>query len=174
MPSGKSHDRITLWLLPVVLTGAFVVTTDVPLTVIVSISFLLGGFMIGPDLDIQSVQYRRWGPVRWIWYPYKALIKHRSTWSHGPVIGTLVRVIYLGVWVVLFTSIGILAINYFWQAQLSWAIIAPTLRSLFAQYLQEWLALLVGLELGALSHYTSDWLTSAFKKKRRKQRRRKK
>ena len=173
MPSGKNHDRITLWLLPVVLASAFMVTIDVPLTVIASIAFLLGGFMMGPDLDIQSVQYRRWGPVRWIWYPYQVLIKHRSAWSHGPLLGTLVRVLYLGAWIALFTSLGILAVNHFWQAQLTWDLLEPTLSSLLVRYWQGWLALLVGLELGALSHYTSDWLVSAFKKKRRKQRRRK-
>lgn len=173
MPSGKSHDRITLWLLPVVLAAAFMVTLEVPLTVIVSIAFLIGGFMMGPDLDIQSVQYRRWGPVRWIWYPYQRLIKHRSTWSHGPVVGTLVRVVYLGAWIALFVAAGVLALNYFWQAQLSWHMIGSALGRFFAQYIEEWLALLAGLEFGALSHYTSDWLTSAFKKKRRQRRRKK-
>ncbi|MDV3351963.1 metal-binding protein [Leptolyngbyaceae cyanobacterium CCMR0082] len=169
MPSGKHHDRITLWLLPLVLIGAFFITLDMPLTVIVGLSFLLSGLMMGPDLDIQSVQYRRWGLMRWIWYPYQVAIKHRSRWSHGPLIGTIVRVLYLGVWIALFATVGVLAINHFWQAQLSWQRLEPILVSLFVQYWREWLALLVGLELGALSHYTSDWLVSAYKKKRRHQ-----
>ena len=173
MPSGKHHDRITLWLLPMVLVGAFFVTVDMPTAVIIAVSFLLSGLMMGPDLDIQSVQYRRWGPVRWIWYPYQVLVKHRSRWSHGPIIGTLVRVIYLAVWVVLFVVFGVTTINHFWQAQLSWEIMQPVLRDLFVQYAREWLALLVGLELGALSHYTSDWLASTLKKKRRQGRHRK-
>ncbi|MEA5463342.1 metal-binding protein [Leptothoe sp. PORK10 BA2] len=174
MPSGKSHDRITLWLLPGVLTGAFMLTIDVPLTIIVSISFLIGGFMMGPDLDIQSIQYRRWGPVRWIWSPYQMMVKHRSPWSHGPVIGTLVRVVYLGIWIGLFMVLGVLAVNHFWQAQLSWSMLETTLMSLFARYGKQWLALLAGLELGALSHYTSDWLASMIKKKKRKRRHQKK
>ena len=168
MPSGKEHDRITLWLLPLVVIGTFLITVDMPTAVIVAVSFLLSGFMMGPDLDIQSVQYRRWGPIRWIWYPYQVLVKHRSKWSHGPIIGTLVRVIYLAAWVVLFMVLGVLAINHLWQAQLSWALMRPVLRDLFVPYAQEWLALLVGLELGALSHYTSDWLASAIKKQRRR------
>ena len=167
MPSGKSHDRITLWLLPVVLAATFVFTVDMPLTVMVGISFLLGGLMMGPDLDIQSVQYRRWGPVRWIWYPYQEMVKHRSTWSHGPVIGTLVRVAYLGVWIGLFMVIGVVTINHFWQAQLSWPMVEPALKRVMTRYSKQWLALLAGLEVGALSHYTSDWLASTVKKKRR-------
>lgn len=170
MPSGKQHDRITLWLLPVVLAGAFMATVDVPRTVIVSIAFLIGGFMMGPDLDIYSVQYQRWGPMRWIWYPYQVMIKHRSTWSHGPLVGTLVRVFYLGAWIVLFASLGVLVSNHFWQTQLTWDRLEPTLSTLLIRYSKEWLALLIGLELGALSHYTSDWITSALKQKRPKKR----
>ncbi|NEQ51580.1 MAG: metal-binding protein [Leptolyngbya sp. SIO3F4] len=173
MPSGKHHDQITLWLLPMVLVSAFFITVDMPTAVIVAVSFLLSGLMMGPDLDIQSVQYRRWGPIRWIWYPYQVLVKHRSKWSHGPIIGTLVRVIYLAVWVALFATLGVIAINHLWQAKLSWKMIQPVLQDLFVQYIREWLALLAGLELGALSHYTSDWLASGLKKKRRQGRRRK-
>lgn len=173
MPSGKRHDRITLWLLPLVLAGAFVILLDMPLTVIVGLSFLLSGFMMGPDLDIQSVQYRRWGLMRWIWYPYQVVVKHRSRWSHGPLIGTVVRVLYLSVWIALFAIAGVLIINHFWQAQLSWHRLEPILSSLFVRYWKEWLALLVGLELGALSHYTSDWIASALTKKRRNRSRRK-
>lgn len=173
MPSGKHHDRITLWLLPLVVGGTFAITVDLAMTIIVGTSFLLSGFMMGPDLDIQSVQYRRWGPLRWLWYPYQVLVKHRSKWSHGPLVGTLVRVIYLSVWIALFATAGMVAINHFWQAQLSWQRLEPMLGNLFVRYWQEWLALLVGLELGALSHYTSDWIASAHNKKRRHRGRRK-
>ncbi|MEM6255127.1 MAG: metal-binding protein [Cyanobacteria bacterium P01_D01_bin.156] len=168
MPSGKNHDRITLWLLPVVLAGAFMLTLDIALTVLVSIAFLIGGFMMGPDLDIQSVQYRRWGPIRWIWYPYQVAVKHRSVWSHGPLIGTILRVVYLALWIALFTIIGIVAINHFWQAQLSWSLLEPVLIQLALRYWPIGLAILVGLELGALSHYTSDWLVSSFKRQQRR------
>ncbi len=27
--------------------------------------------MFGPDLDIYSVQFQRWGFLRWIWLPYQ-------------------------------------------------------------------------------------------------------
>ncbi|MEL7504973.1 MAG: metal-binding protein [Cyanobacteria bacterium J06554_6] len=177
MPSGKTHDRITLWLLPAVLAAAFYLTLDTPLTVIVCIGFLLGGFMMGPDLDIHSVQYKRWGPLKWIWYPYQVALKHRSHWSHGPVIGTAVRVLYFAVWVALFGIVTVEIMNQLWDAQLTWRELRETVQGSFAAYIWEWVALVIGLELGALSHYVSDWTGSGIKRrfgKRRKQSRKRK
>lgn len=36
------------------------------------------------------------------WYPYARLFAHRSFWTHFPIIGTLVRVIYLAPYIVFF------------------------------------------------------------------------
>ncbi|MEO0457008.1 MAG: metal-binding protein [Cyanobacteria bacterium P01_A01_bin.114] len=165
MPSGKTHDRITLWGLPLVLTAAFYLTLDISLTVIACIGFLIGGFMMGPDLDIRSVQYRRWGPLRWIWLPYQRVIKHRSRWSHGPIIGTLIRVLYFGFWVGLFSLVLIDLLNALWDAQLTWDDLRNTMQ---ASTLREWVSLMIGLELGALSHYGSDYLGSRGKRRRRR------
>ena len=55
---------------------------------------VFGGLMFGPDLDIQSKQYTRWGVFRFLWFPYKVVFRHRSRWSHGLVFGTLIRVVY--------------------------------------------------------------------------------
>jgi uncharacterized metal-binding protein len=30
-----------------------------------------------------------------LWYPYALLIPHRSAWSHAPVMGTALRLLYL-------------------------------------------------------------------------------
>src|SRR5947208_3323060 len=57
-------------------------------------TMLFGGFMFGPDLDIQSKQYTRWRIFRFLWFPYKVMFKHRSRWSHGIIFGTLIRVLY--------------------------------------------------------------------------------
>ncbi|NEP18699.1 MAG: metal-binding protein [Leptolyngbya sp. SIO4C1] len=174
MPSGKTHDRITLWGLPLVLTAAFYLTLDITLTVIVCISFLVGGFMMGPDLDIHSVQYRRWGPLRWIWLPYQKTIKHRSQLSHGPVIGTVLRVLYLGLWIALFGLVAIELLTLLGAVQLTWADLRSTVQVSAMTYFSEWMAPIVGLELGALSHYVSDHIGSQLKKQRRKRQRRRK
>ena len=64
-------------------------------TLIVAGEFLFSGLMFGPDLDIYSVQYKRWGYLRWLWIPYQKTLKHRSFFSHGLIIGTTIRLIYL-------------------------------------------------------------------------------
>ena len=94
MPSGKTHDAITLLLAAPAFAAVFAVTADVGATVAVTVSFLFGGFMFGPDLDTVSKQYSRWRFLRPLWLPYRAAFKHRSRWSHGLIFGTLLRVVY--------------------------------------------------------------------------------
>ena len=164
MPSGRTHDRITLWSLPLIVTLSFKATSDLLLTLIVSSGFLFGGFMFGPDLDIHSVQYMRWGWFRWIWLPYRGSMRHRSILSHGPILGTILRVFYLSLWLALL-SIGLLEIlNSAGHTEVTWPEFRATVSQALKTHIREWIALLVGLELGALSHYISDWLVSAFKR----------
>ena len=164
MPSGRTHDRITLWSLPLVAGATFGQTRSSSLTLLVSTGFLIGGLMFGPDLDIYSRQYQRWGWFRWIWLPYRKLMRHRSFWSHGPIVGTVLRLAYLGVWL----------------SAVSWVCVAiasglgyplPDLPTA-SQYSQQWIlqyspeivAACLGLEIGALSHASSDWIGSAYKR----------
>lgn len=174
MPSGRTHDRITLWTLPLVVAAAGRLTLDWRLTGVVAAGFLLGGLALGPDLDIHSVQYKRWGWFRWIWLPYRGSMRHRSRWSHGPIIGTVVRVLYLGVWLGLGGLLVLELLNGLGQTQMTWGEVGAGLGRSFRQYGWEWLALLVGLELGALSHYSSDWLVSSVKREARKYKKQKK
>ena len=94
MPSGKTHDIITIFLTAPVFAGSYIVTRDFWLSTFVSAGFLFGGFMFGPDLDTASKQYSRWSFVKFLWFPYRTFFKHRSRWSHGLIFGTLFRVIY--------------------------------------------------------------------------------
>ncbi|MGD1867117.1 MAG: metal-binding protein [Phormidesmis sp.] len=175
MPSGRTHDRITFWCLPAVVIPTALITRSPVITSIVSASFLIGGLMLGPDLDIHSVQYTRWGPLRWIWLPYQIAIKHRSPISHGPIIGTALRVLYLSFWLALFALLSVETLNWVWDAKLSWEILRDPFRNLFQKYVIEWVAVVVGLELGSVSHSVSDsigsYLVSKRKKKKRKKRR---
>src|SRR5918997_2224667 len=94
MPSGKTHDAIT-WLAAVpAAVAAWLVTESVLLAAVVTGATLFGGLMFGPDLDIQSRQYTRWGVFRFLWFPYKLFFRHRSRLTHGIVLGTLIRVVY--------------------------------------------------------------------------------
>src|SRR5215216_3865705 len=91
MPSGKTHDAITVLLAAPTFAAAWGLTGQLSLALLATVSMLFGGFMFGPDLDIQSRQYTRWGIFRFLWFPYKFVFRHRSRWSHGLVFGTLIR-----------------------------------------------------------------------------------
>lgn len=172
MPSGRTHDRITLWCLPPVVGLTFGLTNSPSLTVMTALSFLVGGFMLGPDLDIHSIQYKRWGPLRWLWLPYQKALKHRSRLSHGPVVGTALRVAYLALWMALFTPLTALVLNTLWDARLTWQNLAAILLYLLDHYATEWVAILIGLELGAISHSASDAVGSYLGRRKRHQKKR--
>jgi uncharacterized metal-binding protein len=181
MPSGRTHDSITLWSLPIVAGTTFGLTRNGNLTLLVSGGFLFSGLMFGPDLDIYSQQYKRWGWLRWIWLPYRKSLRHRSRLSHGLIVGTIGRILYLMLWMVLLGSLGILGVaiaqeflgmdsNWQVSAQRHFSISSDWIGRSLSQYWMEWMALILGLELGAMSHSVSDWMGSAAKrwKKRRK------
>jgi uncharacterized metal-binding protein len=53
--------------------------------------------MFNGDLDIESAPYHRWFFLRFIWIPYQSMFGHRSMFTHGLIIGTVVRILYIGV-----------------------------------------------------------------------------
>ncbi|KAM3112315.1 metal-binding protein [Phormidesmis sp. 146-33] len=174
MPSGRTHDSITLWSLPIVAGAAFVQTQSGNLTLILSGCFLFSGLMFGPDLDIYSQQYKRWGVLRWIWLPYRKSVRHRSVLSHGLIIGTGLRILYLSAWIALLVSILILgaAIAHSldrWQsiAQQRFVVSLESIVRSLQQHPREWIAAAIGLELGSLSHSLSDWVGSRYKQLKR-------
>lgn len=167
MPSGRTHDQITLWGLPPVMGVTFTLTRNPAVTAIVSIAYLMGGFMLGPDLDIHSIQYKRWGPIRWIWLPYQKALSHRSRLSHGPIVGTAIRVIYLALWIGLLAIFITGILNALWDAQLTWLSLSQTFRYSLRHYLTQWIAILIGLEVGAMSHSVSDAIGSYWVRKKK-------
>jgi uncharacterized metal-binding protein len=94
MPSGRTHDTITVLLAVPTFAAAWGMTGSVSLATVATVAMLFGGLMFGPDLDILSRQYTRWGPLRVLWWPYRVAFRHRSRWSHGIIFGTLIRVVY--------------------------------------------------------------------------------
>lgn len=168
MPSGRTHDRITLWSLPWVAGLTFVLTRSGNLTLLVVGAYLFSGLMFGPDLDLNSRPYKRWGWLRWIWIPYQKTLRHRSFWSHGPIIGTTLRVIYLLVWVCILVMLGLAFVLLFWGIGWSWTLFSQFalgwLSRSFLQHQAEWLATFIGLEVGAMSHALSDWGGSTHKR----------
>lgn len=94
MPSGKTHDAITFLFVAPVFAVVWKFTENAAIASVITVAFLFGGLMFGPDLDTMSKQYTRWSILRFLWYPYQAFFKHRSRWSHGLIFGTLLRVVY--------------------------------------------------------------------------------
>jgi uncharacterized metal-binding protein len=169
MAAGLTHDRITKICLPLVAISGWVLTRRVELTIGLAASFLFSGLMFGPDLDIHSVQTQRWGWFQWLWQPYRKLVPHRSLLSHGPILGTLGRVLYLGLWVALVLSVG-----HFGR---QWLGFSPRQEQQFLVMSRQWAidhgpllwTMLLGLELGAMSHYVADLISSASKKGKNRQ-----
>lgn len=174
MPSGATHDRITLACLPAVGGIALLASRSASITLSLAGSFLFSGLMFGPDLDIYSVQFKRWGLLRWIWRPYQKGLQHRSWLSHGPIVGTAFRLLYLGLWAMLLGTIafGIGIANRWtvWDWQ-NIALARETILRFGLQFSWEIGAALIGLELGAMSHSFSDGLGSAWGRWRKRNRR---
>lgn len=105
MPSGKTHTRIDLLLLIVMmgiagyfwsdLTDAFGRDEFAEYGAIFVVAYLFGTFLLSPDMDLNtSDPMKNWGLLRLLWRPYANVFKHRGI-SHMPILGTLTRVIYI-------------------------------------------------------------------------------
>ena len=94
MPSGKTHDTVTLLLSAPAFSVAYFASNDLRIASLIAAGFLFGGLMFGPDLDTASRQYSRWGYLRVLWFPYRRFFRHRSRWSHGLIFGAFLRVVY--------------------------------------------------------------------------------
>jgi uncharacterized metal-binding protein len=163
MPSGRTHDRLTFWSLPPITGGTFWLTNKIELTLILTAAFLFSGLMFGPDLDIYSIQFKRWGWLRWIWLPYQKTLRHRSLLSHGLIIGTVLRVLYLSTILAVIAFVFVAIAQLIWGFAWNWQQFAwTTFKAIEKNYRTEALFLLLGLELGSFSHSLSDWIGSAY------------
>jgi uncharacterized metal-binding protein len=172
MPSGRTHDLITFLLVAPTAAAAYYFTSNWTIVAIISATMVFGGLMFGPDLDIQSRQYARWGPLRFLWWPYKTILPHRSRWSHSILLGTFIRVIYFLAVITLALAASLYIRDAFIRGagmgveELTgafarvWEILSPIKRD----YL---IAAFIGLWIGATSHTVSDVLGSFFKSVRR-------
>ncbi|MEB3213079.1 MAG: metal-binding protein [Leptolyngbyaceae bacterium] len=167
MPSGYTHDRITLWSLPLVATLSFIRTRNSTLTLLLLAGFLFGALMLGPDLDTRSIHFKRWGPLRWIWIPYRGSLRHRSPLSHWPLVGTVVRVVYVLAWAFILCVGSLALINEVFQMGWTWNDISSLIGRSLHTHQSAWIAVGIGLEVGALSHYLADWGVSTSKRVRR-------
>ncbi|WP_340818197.1 metal-binding protein [Methanolobus sp. WCC4] len=115
MPDGKTHDTINAAVLIAVIFGLYyliwkeiaVISVYLNTYTILSFSlaYMFATFFLSPDLDVNSKPYKRWGVLRFLWWPYKEIFKHRG-FSHNPVIGPLTIVLNLAVIVAAILLLG--------------------------------------------------------------------
>jgi len=74
----------------------------------IGLAIIFGEYFLSPDLDIHSQPYKRWDSLRFIWIPYRKLFYHRSFWTHTPIIGSLIRILWVSpIWLPLFLFVDI-------------------------------------------------------------------
>lgn len=136
MPNGKTHDKIT-GLITLIITPVIFIVFGLNLSsTILIVSFLFSALMFNGDLDTNSRPYNRWWVLKMIWIPYQLMFTHRSIYTHGFIIGTFIRVLYITIIPIIFfydNIIGIIEYNYL-----------------------EIIIVLIGLELGSMSHTIAD------------------
>ena len=159
MASGKIHDRVTLlFLLPIILSLQRFFLLELKEIVFFTFGFLFAGLMFGPDLDTKSVQYKRWGFLRFIWKPYQKLGGHRSflNQSHDSLLGPFLRVVYLACLLSLLTVILIYFLNLFFDKKY---LVSELFKLVFLEIAgkKKLLLFLSGIWLGSFSHHLTDW-----------------
>ena len=169
MPSGRTHDAITLILAFPAFAVTYGITKSFSTSAVVTAAFIFGGIMFGPDLDTVSRQYSRWLILRLLWFPYRKVFNHRSRFSHGLILGAFGRVVYF---------MGVLTLAAFFVVYIYAAYAGGNLPNLLDsarvwQPVGEWtrlhfgehflLNIFIGLWLGAASHTFTDMAGSFVK-----------
>lgn len=143
----------------------------------------LSGWMLSPDLDLNSAPSNRWGPLEFVWWPYRTLADHRG-FSHWPVIGVATRLLYLYGMLVLLAAVASWFYRWPWlqgfdrTMQSAQTAVPEIPASVLNVFIWTWdavniarngsatlvIAGIVGAEIGAESHIIADLIYSAWKK----------
>ncbi|KGG13717.1 MULTISPECIES: metal-binding protein [Prochlorococcus] len=153
MASGIEHDQSTkFYSLPFGI--AIGILFGFKNGILAGLAFAIGGLWLSPDLDTRSLPLKRWGILQIIWLPYRKFIPHRSFLSHGPIIGTSLRISYLIVTIallkLLINAFGI-ELNF-----LSTEMVAKFL----TRYSKETLFIFIGMEGSVWLHLIKDKVRS--------------
>lgn len=152
MSSGRVHTTATVVSTPLIGLVSLVIIQD-PRSSLITCLGCLSGIFLTPDLDQITISFSEWKIIRWtfglgyfwlaFWGPYATFIPHRHVFSHGPVISTLGRVLYIYAMISLYQGIG-----FFPEVSL------PSLGDLF--FLWEVQDFLLGLLVSDIVHWVFD------------------
>ena len=156
MADGNTHDRIGLYCLAPVVAGSLITTRSPELSAAIASGYAIGICWLSPDLDCKSNPYRRWGLLRWVWYPYRKLMKHRGL-SHWIIFGTLSRLLYLSI-----PLIAIVLTLVKTTPNINWLQIAAIAYDACFKYGLLAIAFVGGLELSAWVHLFLDGILLPF------------
>lgn len=170
MPSGKVHDRITAAGAALAVPVWWYFTPAPPdwnVGGTLVVATLFSGWFLSPDLDLDSSIYKRWGPLRFLWYPYQKMVPHRSWVSHSWFLSPLMRVGYL------LGATWLFALIILWGLRQASGLGpgAPErtpvdlVQDLYQQYPKEAVMALVGLIFGTMLHTGADTIFSSLKKR---------
>lgn len=142
MPNGKTHDIITVITAPIVAGISYYFLKDIKTTSIIFGLYVFSSLMFNGDLDTNSAPYNRWWLLKMIWIPYQLMFSHRSIFTHGLIIGTVIRILYLG---------AIPFMVFAFKGQIN------TIATLNSQLI---ILIFIGLEAGSAVHTISDKMFS--------------
>lgn len=119
MPAFKSHRRFNyLVFILIVIVLHWAHRFDLWIMATISIGVVVGTELITPDLDTNSVPYRRMKPI---WYPYRKLWKHRKS-SHEILLGFIGRLLYA---FLIISLVSLLFVNFETYISTLTYIVAP-------------------------------------------------
>ncbi|GIV97906.1 MAG: metal-binding protein [Herpetosiphonaceae bacterium] len=184
MPGARTHDALTLATGVALIPTVWAVLPDhnIAAAVTVASAHIISGLAFSPDLDLDSEPYRRWGPLRLLWYPYREAIGHRSWISHSLVVGPLLRLLYFLLMTALLMATLVLLLGVIRpvDGRALLAALGASLGALWMDHRAHIIYFLLGFISGGAVHTAADWLTTRpdphhgaiFKRRRARRRRR--
>ena len=158
MASGKTHDLLAISSTIGSSYLLWQVTDNLNCILIFALASLFGGLMFGPDLDTKSVEYKRWGPLKFIWLPYQAF-GHRSkkTQSHDALFGPFIRILYF-FFAILCLAIFVAGLFSIFDYKLSLSFLISFISFILNLPTPYQISFLTGLWFGNIIHYLTDWV----------------
>jgi uncharacterized metal-binding protein len=176
MPSGKVHDKLTIIgavaAIPVWLAFAPRPWDWTAGATLVGAT-LFSGLMLSPDLDLNSSIYHRWGPFKFLWWPYQKAIPHRSRLSHSLLLGPALRLAYFALIVWGLFRIGTWAASLWGPVTMNRNQMSQAggdfLINFWRTHPNHFLMFLVGTFLGTALHVGADAIPHKSKKRKRRE-----